>query len=244
MATQASTRPGRSLLVLAVIIIVLGAWMLIAGVHTPRLGLDLRGGTSVTLQPKLAPGETGQITSDSINQAVTIIQQRVNGSGVAEAEVTAQGSGNNAVIVVSVPGVAEGKLVETLGQTASLSFRPVLAEAAGVATPTQTPTPTPTPSGTKKQGGKNNTQAQSNGAVLPRVAGDNSSSPKPTDKSTQAATPTPTPTGTATAPLTTPPSATGQASITPEMQRQFQKLDCSDPKQRNIGSKYKASENA
>ena len=126
MATPTSGRPGRALLVLLVITIAMGGWMAWQGVNTPKLGLDLQGGTTVTLVPSPVPGEEGQITDDSINQAVEIISARVNGAGVAEAEVAAQGSGEQAVIVVSVPGLTEDDLVEQLGQTAQLGFRPVL----------------------------------------------------------------------------------------------------------------------
>ena len=69
---------------------------------------------------------TGSITNDAIDQAVEIISERVNGAGVAEAEVTAQGNGANAVIVVAVPGLTEDKLIAQLGQTAKLGFRPVV----------------------------------------------------------------------------------------------------------------------
>lgn len=93
---------------------------------TPRLGLDLRGGTQVTLTPVAG---SGTITDSQLQQAVEIIRQRVNGMGVAEAEVTTQGSGANAAIVVSVPGVSEQGIAKQLQQTASLVFRPVYAEA-------------------------------------------------------------------------------------------------------------------
>lgn len=93
--------------------------------HAPRLGLDLRGGTQVTLTPVAG---SGAITDAQLKQAVEIIRQRVNGIGVAEAEVTTQGSGENAAIVVSVPGVSEQGIAAQLQQTASLVFRPVYAE--------------------------------------------------------------------------------------------------------------------
>ncbi len=139
---------------LLIVMVALGAWIVITGNTTPKLGLDLKGGTTVTLQPSPAPGEEGQITTEAINQAVSIIEQRVNGSGVAEASVTSQGSGSQAVIVVSVPDVGQDELVSQLGQTASLTFRPVLAAAPGTATPT--PSPSPTPSKTGNNGGQGN----------------------------------------------------------------------------------------
>ena len=100
---KTSGRPLRALTLLAVILVGLLGTALIQGADSVRLGLDLRGGTSVTLQPR-ASDETGKVTSESIDQAVEIIRQRVNSLGVAESEVTAQGSGTNRQIVISVPG--------------------------------------------------------------------------------------------------------------------------------------------
>lgn len=92
--------------------------------NTPRLGLDLQGGTQVILVPNQAEG-TAAITDDQLQQTVEIIRQRVNGFGVAEADVAIQGSGNDAAIVVSVPGVNQREIAESLSQTALLDFRPV-----------------------------------------------------------------------------------------------------------------------
>jgi len=74
---------------------------------------------------------------------VSIIRQRVDGIGVAEAEVTVQGSGDNAAIVVAVPDVSQERLVELVGRTALLDFRPVWSVAPpGVATPVDDTTAT------------------------------------------------------------------------------------------------------
>ena len=120
-------RPVRALAILAVIVIGLLATALIQGATSVRLGLDLRGGTSVTLQPR-ASNDANKITSEAIDQAVSIIRQRVNSLGVAESEVTAQGSGTNRQIVISVPGDSGRRVVDLVGQTAELRFRQVLAE--------------------------------------------------------------------------------------------------------------------
>jgi len=93
-----------------------------------HLGLDLRGGTSVTLQPRISEGATGKVTTAAIDQAVAIIRNRVNSLGVAESEVAAQGSGANRQIVISVPGDTGRRIVELVGNTAELRFRQVLAE--------------------------------------------------------------------------------------------------------------------
>lgn len=138
---KTSTRPVRALVLLAVILLGLIGTALVQGVQSVRLGLDLRGGTSVTLQPR-ASNDSNKITSSAIDQAVTIIRQRVNSLGVAESEVTAQGSGTNRQIVISVPGDSGRRVVDLVGQTAELRFRQVLAESAalgGSGTDTATP---------------------------------------------------------------------------------------------------------
>ncbi len=138
---KTSGRPARALALLAVILLGLVGTALIQGASSVKLGLDLRGGTSVTLQPR-ASNDSNKITSAAIDQAVTIIRQRVNSLGVAESEVTAQGSGSNRQIVISVPGDSGRRVVDLVGQTAELRFRQVLAESAslgGSASDTATP---------------------------------------------------------------------------------------------------------
>ncbi len=131
---KSTSRPGRRLAILAGAFVLLIATVFIQGATSVRLGLDLRGGTSVTLQPRVGTGETGKVTSEAIDQAVTIIRQRVNSLGVAESEVASQGTGANRQIVISVPGESGRRVIELVGQTAELRFRQVLAESSGVPT--------------------------------------------------------------------------------------------------------------
>ena len=140
---KSSGRPVRTLAILAGAFVLLIAAVFIQGATSVRLGLDLRGGTSVTLQPRLGSGETGKVTSEAIDQAVSIIRQRVNSLGVAESEVTSQGSGTNRQIVISVPGDSGRRVVELVGQTAELRFRQVLAESAGTPVTATTTAATP-----------------------------------------------------------------------------------------------------
>ena len=107
--------------------------------HTPKLGLDLRGGTQVILSPSVAVGET--LTQDQLNQTVAIIRQRVDGFGVAESEVTIQGTGNGAKIIVTIPGETSRTVVDQLKTTAQLNFRPVLAIDFGSPQASASPTP-------------------------------------------------------------------------------------------------------
>ena len=123
MAAPPGYRPVRVLLMLSLLVVALVAWAFWPGqTHTPKLGLDLQGGTQVILAP--TPLEEGaSLTKEQLDQTVEIIRQRVNGVGVAEAGVAVQGTGNDAVVVVSVPGVTQDRIVDLVGQTALLNFR-------------------------------------------------------------------------------------------------------------------------
>ena len=87
----------------------------------PKLALDLEGGTQIVLAPQLESGQT--VSSEQLAQAVSIIRDRVDASGVAEAEVTTQGASN---VVVSIPGVPDEETLNRIQSSAKLEFRPVL----------------------------------------------------------------------------------------------------------------------
>ena len=133
---------GRYLGAFVLILAVLYALVFFTGSsRTPQLGLDLRGGTTVTLTARTPDGKAP--AQEDLELARQIIEQRVNGLGVAEAEVVTEGDSN---IVISVPG-DDGDQARELGQTALLRFRPVLqgpepALAADAATPTESAAPT------------------------------------------------------------------------------------------------------
>jgi len=93
----------------------------------PQLALDLQGGTQIILTPQLESGKT--ITADQLNEAVSIIRQRVDATGVSEASVTTQGNSN---IIVSIPGKPDKNTLKLIEASAKLQFRPVLATSAGV----------------------------------------------------------------------------------------------------------------
>jgi preprotein translocase subunit SecD len=125
VATSAKALPWRLLSLLFFILIGFSVWAFFPGSNnTIRLGLDLQGGTQVILVPE-AVTDGAEITDEQLAQTVEILRARVNGLGVAEAEVTTQGSGDGAAIVVSVPGLNQDRIVELVQQTALLNFRPV-----------------------------------------------------------------------------------------------------------------------
>jgi preprotein translocase subunit SecD len=204
-------KPGRSLAIIAALLILMYAGMLLlqGTKPTPKLGLDLQGGTSVTLTARLPEGENGQITKSAMDQAKQIIEDRVNGTGVAEAEVAVQGNKN---IVVNIPG---DELKTDLLSTALLRFRPVLqvgqaapAQQSPSGTPSGSPSPSATPSGSSSPSPSPSTS--DNGRAVSGALLGQQSSPSPT--------PTPTPGAGG--------QGQGSTQITPAIQKQFDELDC------------------
>ncbi|OZD88835.1 protein translocase subunit SecD [Rhodococcus sp. 05-2256-B2] len=105
---------------------------------SPKLGIDLQGGTRVTLTARTPDGNAP--SQDSLKQAQQIIETRVNGLGVSGSEVVIDGDN----LVITVPG-DDSSQARTLGQTARLFIRPVVgsvAPSAGQATPGSPQTPT------------------------------------------------------------------------------------------------------
>ena len=86
---------------------------------TPKLALDLEGGTSIILEPQL---EDQRITQEQLEQAVAIIRQRVDSTGVSEAEITTQGDRN---IIVNLPGNPDEQTRELVRSSAQMVFRRV-----------------------------------------------------------------------------------------------------------------------
>ena len=95
----------------------------------PKLALDLQGGTQIILAPVVKAGT--KVTEQQLTQAVAIIRQRVDASGVSEAQINTQGNNN---IVVSIPGTPDENTLRLIRSSAKLEFRPVLATSQGVAT--------------------------------------------------------------------------------------------------------------
>ncbi|NDA80422.1 MAG: protein translocase subunit SecD [Actinobacteria bacterium] len=212
MSTSTS-RPGRAFVALLVILIAGASVIFLQGTTKIRYGLDLQGGTSVVLQPRV-DGTNGAVTAAAIDQAVSIIRQRVNSLGVAESEVVAQGSGINRQIVISVPGETGQRVVDLVGQTAELRFRQVLAVGSAVDAPAPAPAPsgsaaaTPAPSGSK---------LTKSAPVL--------SDPSPAASATPEPIVTPNSTATPEAVANTP-----AAAVSDELSKKFAALDCTDEK--------------
>ncbi len=109
----------------------------------PGLGLDLQGGASVLMKP------VGEVRPGALEKARSIIEQRVNGQGIGEADVRVEGGR----ILIEVPGVKDPqKLLDLVGQTAELRFRPVLQELPADFNPLDQPAATSVPKGAAAKG--------------------------------------------------------------------------------------------
>ncbi len=133
--------PARYLALFGVIVAVLYALVFFTGDRepTPQLGIDLQGGTSVTLSARTPDGSSP--SDASLDQARKIIESRVNGLGVSGAKVVTDGDN----LVITVPG-SDGEAAKSLGQTAKLTIRPVL-QSQPVTAPGAPGAPAPAPSG-------------------------------------------------------------------------------------------------
>ena len=121
-------RPVRALVTLTVAIVAACAALAIGhfvkGVSPyPDLALDLKGGTQLILTP--TPTSEGQraITEEDITQAIAIIRNRIDASGVSESEISSMGSSN---IMVSIPGTPSQEQLDLIRSSSQMNFRPVL----------------------------------------------------------------------------------------------------------------------
>lgn len=127
---ETPSRPISRLITLGVLIVALLSSLIIGTVTsdesrlTPDLALDLEGGTEIILTPQTTDGS--EITQEDVNQAIEIIRQRVDASGVAEAEITAQGGSN---IIVGLPGTPSEETLDLVRTSAVLRMRPVISMA-------------------------------------------------------------------------------------------------------------------
>jgi preprotein translocase subunit SecD len=109
----------RTLLIGFLLVTILAVGGSVAAGHKPQLGLDLKGGVSVVLKP------TTTTSTDTLDQAIEIIRNRIDSLGVAEPEISRQGTN----ILVQIPGVKDrDRAIALVGSTAELRFRPVLVD--------------------------------------------------------------------------------------------------------------------
>ncbi|WP_240196999.1 protein translocase subunit SecD [Nonomuraea lactucae] len=202
--TSSHSKPGRTLLLLLALILALGGTMFLQKAFTPKLGLDLAGGTTVTLSPVTQNGAAPP--EEILDRAVNIIRDRVNGTGISDAEVAK--SGDN--IIISIPGVGQSEAIKLVATTAELRFRQVLAMEA-TQLPQQLATEAPKP------GGSPSGNPSADPSAKPTSSGSQPAKPEPTgSRPAGATTPKASPTGKAlSSALTSPapnPSPTATAT--------------------------------
>ena len=145
------------LIVGLVAIIGLGSATNAGASFAPKLALDLQGGTQIILAPVVQEGT--KVTEEQLLQAVSIIRQRVDASGVSEAQINTQGNNN---IVVSIPGSPDENTLKLIRSSAKLEFRPVLATSQSTTATASDSTSTASPSASPSA-------SASTGAAIPGV---------------------------------------------------------------------------
>ncbi|PWI20935.1 protein translocase subunit SecD [Streptomyces sp. Act143] len=200
--------------------------MFLSGHTTPRLGIDLAGGTSITLEAKADQGSA--INKANMDTAVDIMNRRVNGLGVSEAEVQTQGDRN---IIVNIPkGTNSKEARDQVGTTAKLYFRPVLAqEATGAAA-----SASPSPSASGSSSASPSPSASKSGASGEKATSSSSPSASATTQGravTDALKADASPSASASASSSPSPSASASgdtgSTADAKLQAQYAALDCS-----------------
>ncbi|MEV4246113.1 protein translocase subunit SecD [Streptosporangium canum] len=105
--------------------------LFVALTMTPRLGLDLRGGTQIVLETRDSP--TVKADAEATDRTLEVLRRRADALGVADAPLARSGERR---IIVELPGVQDPtKAAEVIGKTAQLTFHPVIALADEATTP-------------------------------------------------------------------------------------------------------------
>jgi preprotein translocase subunit SecD len=190
----------------ALLALAIGLILLVAGLHqwgggqlTPRLGLDLEGGTEMVLAPVTEGGAA--VNPGQLDRAVEIIRQRIDANGVAESEISTQGGRN---IVVAIPGTPSQDQLEAIRKPSQLRFRSVFVQDVETGTPPSGTATTPAPGGTTGTPAPTGTTGKT-AATPPPTTAANGVVPD----ALRAATTAPT-----TPPATTPATPTGTATAT------------------------------
>ncbi|MER6419205.1 protein translocase subunit SecD [Streptomyces sp. NPDC001137] len=228
-SASAQSKPGRSLALILIAIVALTGGMFASGNTTPRLGIDLAGGTSITLRAVAEPGQESAINKTNMDTAVEIMNNRVNGLGVTEAEVQTQGDKN---IIVNIPkGTNSKEARQQVGTTAKLYFRPVLAtEVSGGPATSPSPSVSGSPSGkaTEKATGKSTPSSSATPSATATSQGRAVTGALKAD-----ATPSATASSSAKTSASPSPNASSSGSAAAgKLEAQYSALDCTDKKQR------------
>ncbi|MGW2519890.1 protein translocase subunit SecD [Streptomyces sp. NPDC001617] len=238
-SASAQSKPGRSLALILIAIVALTGGMFASGNTTPRLGIDLAGGTSITLEAVNEPGQPNAINKTNMDTAVAIMNRRVNGLGVSEAEVQTQGDRN---IIVNIPkGTNSKEARDQVGTTAKLYFRPVLATELSGAAATTSPSPSASssPSGkaTDKAGEKATGTSTPSSSAKPSATA-TSQGRAVTDALKADSTPSATASSSPSASSSASPSASASASAeASKLEAEYTALDCTKKSDRATAGK-------
>ncbi|MFF4042331.1 protein translocase subunit SecD [Streptomyces sp. NPDC001816] len=230
-SASAQSKPGRSLALILIAIVAMTGGMFASGNKTPRLGIDLAGGTSITLKAKADQGSA--INKANMDTAVDIMNRRVNGLGVSEAEVQTQGTDH---IIVNIPkGTNSKQAQQQVGTTAKLYFRPVLASeptgSAASPSPSASPSGSGSPSPSSSASAKEKASSSSSGSPTPTATA-TSQGRAVTDALKADATPSSSGSPSATSSPSPSASSSGGTAEATKLQAQYAALDCSKPDQR------------
>ena len=167
-------RPVRALVTLTVAIVAACAALAIGhfvkGVSPyPDLALDLKGGTQLILTPTVTSEGQREITEDDITQAITIIRNRIDASGVSESEISSLGNSN---IMVSIPGTPSQEQLDLIRSSSQMNFRPVLRVGAAQGVIQNQQTTTVTSGNDGSQSGEAASDAQSGEAASGAQSGE------------------------------------------------------------------------
>ncbi|MFF4348465.1 protein translocase subunit SecD [Streptomyces sp. NPDC001530] len=243
-SASAQSRPGRSLALILIAIAALTGGMFVSGHPTPRLGIDLAGGTSITLEAKNEPGQPNAINKTNMDTAVDIMNRRVNGLGVSEAEVQTQGDKN---IIVNIPkGTNSKQAREQVGTTAKLYFRPVLTTEVSGTGATASPSPSASSSSSSKATDKatSSSSPSASSSATPSATA-TSQGRAVTDALKADSTPSASSSaGSSASPSASPSASSSASAAAAKLQAEYTALDCSDKAQRaEAGKGVKPSDN-
>jgi preprotein translocase subunit SecD len=263
--SRSASRPLRALAALGVIILIMLISILGKETFNPSkwhqqfkvgLGLDLSNGTQVVLKAVTPNGQPP--SSGSMQQAISVLESRVNGTGNSGAQVQQQGSD---LINVTVPGKAAQDVIDLVSATAKLNFRAVLLEqpytgpapTRPAANPSGSPAATPSASATASASPTTSASAtaKASAAAVSARHASTTASPTATPTSSTSAKATATPKASATPTASASPSSTAPAPATTfgdpskvnaETKKLFNKLVCKPgPNANTVDDSWKAT---
>ena len=232
-SASAQSKPGRSLALILIAIVALTGGMFASGHTTPRLGIDLAGGTSITLRAVPEAGQESAINKTNMDTAVDIMNRRVNGLGVSEAEVQTQGSRN---IIVNIPkGTNSKEARDQVGITAKLYFRPVIAAAPETASPSPSTSSSASSSSSSKVTDKATSSSSPSSSASPSAT---STTQGRAVTDALKADSTPSASSSASTAASASPSASASVdAATAKLQAQYAALDCTKEADRATAGK-------